>query len=76
MTRRSDHLVAEGDMVAIQVTFAGTHDGEYAGFAPTHRKGRFTDMQILRLENGKIVESSLPSGGLDYFFRLLRGELF
>jgi predicted ester cyclase len=71
-----DNLVAEDDTVAVQVTFSGTHEGEYAGIAPTHRWGRFTDMQILRLKDGKIVESSLPSGGLDYFFRLLRGELF
>ncbi len=76
LTVTIDNLVADGDMVAVQVTFRGTHEGVYAGMAPTHRMGRFTDMQILRLKDGRIVESSLPSGGLDYFFRLLRGELF
>jgi predicted ester cyclase len=71
-----DNLVAEGDQVAVQVTFTGTHTGIYEGFAPTYRYSRFTDMQMLRLAGSKIVESSLPSGGLRYFFALLDGSLF
>ncbi len=71
-----DHLVAEGDQVAVQVTFAGTHTGPYEGYAPTGKRGRFTDMQILRLAGGQIVESSLGSGGLRYFFDMLTGALF
>jgi predicted ester cyclase len=71
-----DALVAEGDQVAVQVTFAGTHTGTYEGFAPTVQYGRFTDMQMLRLADAKIVESSLGSGGLRYFFALLDGTLF
>jgi len=69
-------LVAEADKVVVQVTFIGTHQGVYAGFAPTQRSGRFTDMQILRIADGKIVESALPSGGLRYFFAMLDGSLF
>ena len=71
-----DHLVVEGERAAVQVTFAGTHSGEYEGFAPTYRIGSFTDIQILRFENGKVVESSLPSGGLRYFFAMLDGSLY
>jgi predicted ester cyclase len=71
-----DQLVAEGDRVAVQVTFAGTHTGTYEGYAPTGHSGRFTDMQVLRLANRKIIESSLGSGGLRYFFALLDGTLF
>jgi predicted ester cyclase len=69
-------MVAEDDKVAVQVTFEGTHIGTYGGFAPTNKVGRFTDMQILRFDRGKIVESSLGSGGLRYFFALLNGTLF
>jgi predicted ester cyclase len=50
--------------VAVAVTFVGTHRGVYEGFKPTNKKSRFTDMQILRFENGRIVESFLGSGGL------------
>jgi len=71
-----DNMVAEGDKVAVQVTFVGTHAGVYEGFQPTHKKSRFTDMQILRFEGGKIVESFLGSGGLKYFFSILDGTAF
>ena len=70
-----DHLVAEGDKVAVQVTFEGTHRGVYEGFPPTHKRSRFTDMQILTLVDGKIVETTLGSGGLKYFFGVLDGSL-
>jgi predicted ester cyclase len=71
-----DNMVAEGEMVAVQVTFVGTHQGTYEGFQPTHKKSRFTDMQILRFEKGKIVESFLGSGGLRYFYSILDGSIF
>ena len=64
-----DDLVEEGEKVAVQVTFTGTHLGPYQGFQPTRKRSRFTDMQILRFEDGRIVESSLGSGGLKCFFR-------
>lgn len=71
-----NHLVAEGDRVAVQVTFVGTHTGEYEGFKPTHKKSSFTDMQIVRLQGGQIVESNLASGGLSYFSSILDGSVF
>jgi predicted ester cyclase len=71
-----DEMLAEGDRVAVQVTFAGTHLRTYEGFAPTYRESRFTDMQILRLRDGKIVEATLGSGGLARFFAILSGEAF
>lgn len=71
-----NHLVAEGDMVAVLVTFTGTHDAEYEGFPPTHKVSSFTDMQLIRLEGGKIVETNLASGGLSYFFSILNGSVF
>jgi predicted ester cyclase len=71
-----DNMVVEDDKAAVQVTFIGTHQGVYEGYLPTHKRGRFTDIQILRFEKGKIVESSLASGGLRYFFAMLDGTLF
>ncbi len=69
-------LVVEDDQAAVLVTFTGTHTGEYEGFPPTYQKSRFTDLQILRFCDGKVVESFLASGGLRYFFELLKGTLF
>jgi predicted ester cyclase len=71
-----DNMVAEGDRVAVQVTFIGTHKRPYEGFQPTNKLSRFTDMQLLTFSEGKISESSLGSGGLGYFYRLLNGEAF
>jgi predicted ester cyclase len=68
-------IIAEGDKVAIQVTFEGTHIKPYEGFPPTNKKSRFTDMQILTFSEGKIVESTLGSGGLKYFFGILDGSI-
>ncbi len=69
-------LVAEGDRVVVQVRFVGTHMRAYEGYPPTNKKSSFTDMQILRFAEGKIVESSLGSGGLRYFFSILDGSAF
>ncbi len=71
-----DEVVVDGDKAAVQVTFVGTHRGVYEGFVPTNRLSRFTDMQILRFAGGKIVASSLGSGGLRFFMALLQGSLF
>jgi predicted ester cyclase len=71
-----DNIVADGDTVAVQVTFVGTHRNTYEGFAPTNKKSWFTDMQILRFADGKIVESFLGSGGLKYFYSILDGSIF
>jgi predicted ester cyclase len=71
-----DDIVEEGDKVVVQVTFAGTHLGNYQGFGPTKKHSRFTDMQILRIVDGRITESSLGSGGLRFFLSILDGSIF
>ncbi|MCB0180517.1 MAG: ester cyclase [Anaerolineae bacterium] len=48
--------VAEGDKVVTHKTFHGTHQGEFMGIAPTGRPIEFTVIDILRLDQGKIVE--------------------
>ncbi len=48
-------LVAEGDKVAAHFKCSGTHDGEWRGRPPTHR--RFEDVDeiyIFRIEDGRI----------------------
>ena len=48
--------VAEGDTVMTHKVFAGTHLGAFMGTAPSGKLIRFGVIDILRLENGKIVE--------------------
>jgi steroid delta-isomerase-like uncharacterized protein len=53
--------VAEGDIVATRSTARGTHKGEYRGLTykgipPTGKQVTWTETQIFRIADGKIVE--------------------
>ena len=48
--------IAEGDKVVTHKIFHGTHQGEFAGAAPTGKRIEFPVIDILRVAEGKIVE--------------------
>ena len=53
--------IAEGDMVVTRLTARGTHTGEYRGLTykgipPTGKQVTWTETQIFRIADGKIVE--------------------
>ena len=50
-----DDQIAEGDKVVSRVTFQATHQGEFAGVAPTHHPVHFTEIFIHRLQDGKLT---------------------
>lgn len=54
---RIDHMVAEDDRVAARFTQGGTHQGELFGIPATGKTVEFTEMGILRIADGKVVES-------------------
>ena len=49
--------IAEGDMVVTRSTFFGTHLNELQGIPPTGKQVTFTQVNIQRLGNGKILEA-------------------
>jgi steroid delta-isomerase-like uncharacterized protein len=49
-------MIAEGDKVAMSVTFTGTHKGEFMGMAPTGERFSMNAHDIMRIENGKLKE--------------------
>jgi predicted ester cyclase len=51
-----EDLIAEGDRVAVRISWEGTHKGELMGIPPTGKHVKVTEMQIYRMANGKIVE--------------------
>ena len=51
-----DELICEGDKVAVATTTSGVHDKELFGFAPTGRRLSVTGIDLLRIEDGRIVE--------------------
>lgn len=52
-----DDLIAEGDKVVLSATIRGTHLAPIMGIAPTGKPVKIRAIDILRFENGKIVEA-------------------
>jgi len=52
-----ESVIAEGDKVAVGYTFVGTHEGEYMGVPPTGKQVTYTQIDIHRFADGKIVET-------------------
>jgi steroid delta-isomerase-like uncharacterized protein len=48
--------LADGDRVTTFKTYYGTHEGEFLGIAPTHRKIQFETVDVMRVRNGKIAD--------------------
>jgi len=53
---RVDEIVVEGDRAAIATTIVGTHDGELLGIAATGRRVAITGIDLVRVQDGRIVE--------------------
>lgn len=53
----ADQIVAEGDMVVVRWTARGRHTGHLLGLPPTGRETVTTGIDMLRIEDGRIVEA-------------------
>lgn len=51
-----EEQIAEGDKVVSQVTFCGTHQGEYMSIPPTGKQVLWTGVAIDRIADGKVIE--------------------
>ncbi len=51
-----ENMVVTENQVAIHCTMHGTHTGDLFGLPPTGKKIKVNQMQIERIQNGKIVE--------------------
>ena len=51
-----DDQVAEGDKVSTRRTWRATHRGPYRGVAPTGKLVTWTQISVVRLSRGRIVE--------------------
>ena len=51
-----EHLVAEGDTVAVMWTNRGTHVGEWFGFSPTGKSVTTRGVDIHLLQDGRLAE--------------------
>jgi len=51
-----NHVIAEGDLVAMHVTSKGTMQGEFAGMPPSGKQAIWDAVHITRIRDGKLVE--------------------
>ena len=51
-----EDTIAEGDKVVVRGTFRGTHQGELMGLGPTGKQVTVSEVHIMRVVGGKIVE--------------------
>ena len=57
LTVELEHLIADGDMVAVRATGRGTHSGAFQGIPATGRAWTATCTALYRVESGAIVEA-------------------
>lgn len=50
-------MIAEGDRVAVRLTFTGTHQARFMGVDSTGRQITVTEMMFFRLASGRVVEA-------------------
>lgn len=65
-----EDMIAEDDTVLVRFTFEGTNEGSFAGFEPTNERVETSNMVLMRLEDGKIVERWEESDNLDFLQQL------
>jgi steroid delta-isomerase-like uncharacterized protein len=51
-----EHLIAEGDLVVLHMTWTGTQEGEFMGIPPTGNRISVNVIDIIRVANGELVE--------------------
>ena len=51
-----EDVIAEGDKVAFHLVWSAHHQGEFFGTPPTGTRATVTEMHMLRIADGKVVE--------------------
>ena len=65
-----EDTILEGDKVVLRYTFRATHTGDIEGFPATGKKVESEAIEIVRVENGKIVECWDASDDLGFYQQL------
>jgi steroid delta-isomerase-like uncharacterized protein len=51
-----EDAIAEGDRVVLRLTVGGTHQGALFGIPPTGKHAEWSEMHIIRVKDGKMIE--------------------
>lgn len=63
-------VVAEGELVSMRCTGRGTHHGPFGGIEPTGRQIAFTEINLSRVVDGKMVEHWAERSNLEVLLQL------
>jgi steroid delta-isomerase-like uncharacterized protein len=66
----TEDVLVSGDRAALRWTATGTHEGDQLGVPATHRTVRLTGIDIVRVEDGRIVEHWGESNALEVMQQL------
>ena len=69
-TSIAQDIIAKGDKVILRYIFRGTHEMDTEGFPATGNTIEVNGIKIVRVENGKIVESWEVPDALSYALQL------
>jgi hypothetical protein len=65
-----DEAIADGDRVALRITYLGTHKGEFLGIPPTGKSIRVTANMVLRIDGDRVAEEWTESNPLTWMQQL------
>ena len=66
----NDDVIVSGDRAVVRWTATGRHEGDQLGVAATHRSVRMTGIDIVRIEDGQVVERWGEWSGLELMQQL------
>jgi steroid delta-isomerase-like uncharacterized protein len=61
-----DHIVAQGDRVAVRWTWRGTHTGPFRSFAPTGKRVENSGTAFFEIRDGKIASGQIDTDRLGF----------
>jgi len=65
-----EDIVAEGDRVACYIKWGGTHKGPMMNIPPTGKNVKLTQIDMYRIENGKVIERRVAGDRLSLLEQL------
>lgn len=54
-----EQMLASGNYVVVRARLTGTHNGHYAGAAPTHQSVSWRGCNVVEIRNGKAIRSRI-----------------
>lgn len=66
ITYTIDHIVAEGNKVAVRFTWHGVHEGPFRSFAATNKQVENSGTGFFEIEGGKIARGQIDTDRLGF----------